>query len=771
MSCTQSETSQGGGNTSSIKVARASIDATSVELARAVARHLSHESEVIRSQAARALGQIGNTDVADMLQAQLVDEDPDVRVDAMHAFIRCARSEDAGFVRASLIGDPEFYVKKSALSVLAKLKDTSSVDLLCALASSRCNESVSWDESAHGWDEWLDLQPSVVRALADIGDDRCIDTLLSIRADEFALDLDAVVFKALLNLGDKGVQQVLQFLDDPDAAVRAQAVKVIATASPDYLVGHLDRLLSDNNAGLRLLAVSSGLCEPSSIRDHMLNDADATVRMAAIEQIASRYELEPALSVSSVIRLPIVDRDDEQCVLDTLNDTDERVRLAALSLSIRLGVVAGAQNDVVIDEIAVNDKFPLQQFPVSCFLNVMGDKAHPLLSQWLADVEAAPERRIYAAKSLSVLQTGKAYEALYAGLIDRVSQVRVACLEALVSWTRSTASNNTSELLTLDTTLRVAAVNSLAMAISGDVFAVPDVPKSEEHAQAALNSNSNIGQPITWYEHPVDEQAENEASPVQSTPLSTLEAIELANQPSVESRVQDIDDTSFDEIKRDKGARRRVSVAGPEAFEEDLRCLALVMCSQVADSAIERATLLALDDTSTKVVETALRALHERYRALTNEEAQLPGDLVGALMEFTTNDDPGIRYWAASVLLWSNGSDTSVNSVLVAQLMDDADALCRSLAMQHADTAQLCIGLADSTSTVRNAAVDKVLQGTAVLDVDSLIDILVENSATDTLRRVVNRHEPAVPLLTRRLQSSTVSANALNVLLGSMTAA
>ncbi len=129
-----------------------------LDAAAVIARHLQSEDAVTRCLAAKALGHIGSDDAADALVAALMDPDPDVRADAMEALVTCARPQDAAHIRRSLIGDPVQEVKVAALRALAGLGDRDSIALIRRLALDRAEDTVSWEDAAGMWDDWLVVQ-------------------------------------------------------------------------------------------------------------------------------------------------------------------------------------------------------------------------------------------------------------------------------------------------------------------------------------------------------------------------------------------------------------------------------------------------------------------------------------------------------------------------------------------------------------------------------------------------------------------------------------
>ncbi len=139
-----------------------------------IARHLRDGGDVIRCAAARAIGSLGDEAAASDLIAALLDQDPDVRTDAMAALVSCARPRDNEAIRRSLAGDPVKEVKVLALQALCRLKDAGSSPLIRALARDRCDDDITWEDGAGIWDDWLDVQVAAITTLGSLGDSEAV---------------------------------------------------------------------------------------------------------------------------------------------------------------------------------------------------------------------------------------------------------------------------------------------------------------------------------------------------------------------------------------------------------------------------------------------------------------------------------------------------------------------------------------------------------------------------------------------------------------------
>ena len=158
----------------------------------AILPYCRNENEVLRSAAIRALASqgAGDTRSRQALLSAILDEDPDVRTDAMHALANEALAKDASVFRTSLEGDPVREVKLAAIHALANLKDEPSVPFLRDLMLSRCEDRVAWEDELGDWEDWLDIQVACIQALGQIGATDMIEDMFDALNDEFGQTLD-----------------------------------------------------------------------------------------------------------------------------------------------------------------------------------------------------------------------------------------------------------------------------------------------------------------------------------------------------------------------------------------------------------------------------------------------------------------------------------------------------------------------------------------------------------------------------------------------------
>ncbi len=246
---------------------------------------LTSDSDVLRAAAIRALAALG-PEAADDVRAALLqarrDPDPDIRSDAVEALIPLARAGDAAALRESLTDDPVREVKLGAITALARLRDTDALPVLRALVTSRSEDQVSWEDAAGDWEDWLDIQNAAIRALGEIGDLDGIQPLLDALFDKYGQSVDLPVCHAFSKLGDSGVAVLLDIFTETDGALSRRAAEALRGAAPDSLLAHVDALLAADQPGLRALALTVLPPDAASCNALALEDPDATVRAAAM---------------------------------------------------------------------------------------------------------------------------------------------------------------------------------------------------------------------------------------------------------------------------------------------------------------------------------------------------------------------------------------------------------------------------------------------------------------------------------------------------------
>ncbi len=243
---------------------------------------LSSGIDVHRCAAAQALGALKSPNSVAVLVKSLLDEDPDVRVDAAAALTAFNDPSIAGPIMENLIGDPEADVKVEAIRVLTNLRHAPVLPLLKKLAVSRSEQDIAWDEEAFyadSWDGWTDVQLEAIKALGQFGDG--VEAVVEALSDDFSDDIDESCYTALAQMGPSGAEALTRSYLNGDERGRRRIAKAVAKAKGPDCNGLLEAMLKDPVALIRITALK-GVPKSSAILAPLFGDADAAVRAAAV---------------------------------------------------------------------------------------------------------------------------------------------------------------------------------------------------------------------------------------------------------------------------------------------------------------------------------------------------------------------------------------------------------------------------------------------------------------------------------------------------------
>ena len=256
------------------------------DITSAILPHTQSENEVIRCAAVRALGRNGKGDprsravFLDMLR----DQDPDIRSDAIEALAPLVQPEDAAVILESLQSDPVREVKLAAIQILVGLEDRTCIPQLRALAMSKCEDSIAWEDEIADWDDWMDIQIASINALGTLGAAESIDDLMAALNDEMGQTLDIPVFRALAQMGKQGLIWLLATVQAGKGLARKRAADALAGVDPDLLRDHLDRLIEAEDVALRLLGLSLLSADMPQAEALTLRDPSQDLRCAGLKQ-------------------------------------------------------------------------------------------------------------------------------------------------------------------------------------------------------------------------------------------------------------------------------------------------------------------------------------------------------------------------------------------------------------------------------------------------------------------------------------------------------
>lgn len=713
-----------------------------------ILHHLRDGDEVLRCASARALRRLADPAAAPALVEALIDEDPDVRVDAMEALLACAGPEDADAIRRSLLGDPVKEVKNAAIEVLCRLDDRASLPLLRALAKDRCEHDVAWEDEAGMWDDWLDVQVAAIEALGRMGAAEAIEDLLQARTDELGQELDDVVFAALACIPDGGIEALLGLLRDRNERVRARALRALAAARRDLLTPLRELLLRDASPDVRRLAIVCLESTDPAVDELVRADPDPDLRRRALEVFAAHR---PELAMAA------------------LGDPDEAVRAKAVE-----AVVARAptleQRDR--DDLAANlQAWLLSAGPglaTTCarlLPSLTGDRAGPLLCQIATDRDRSQELRVASLQSLAACPTSDSLDALRAAAIDPVRQIRLAAVAALAD-----LSKRPDQSIEAESCVGDAARAVLVAALRGELLEASTVPnraphdpdqgigasKAEEErgARIVISPEGDIvpaealGAPEPVVPQPdlgMIQGAEPEEAPSDSNviqgrfPRSTLDAIQADG--SVSPVVSDDGskgeaDPAADDPRggAGRGKRRRVAVDGPDDVAGDIPLIALRVAADCPGATVEAA----LRDNY--LAEDQRRPVAADAIARRAEVMPLSPDLLVQLVASLDDPDPVVRgHTTQAIVRAAADAGTHLQS-----LLDDPDAIIRALALTAVATSEaIRSGFADRSSLVRKAALDAVTASGDQGDLEAGLSAALAGGWIDSLAEACARSDLA----------------------------
>lgn len=630
------------------------------DLVPAILRYMDSGNDIVRSVALRALAAQAPTDprLHAALTAALLDPDPDVRTDAMELFAGIAGPEDTDTILRSLEGDPVREVKLAAIRALTRHGDEDALVLLRALALSRCDEHVAWEDTLGDWEDWLDIQLAVIAALGSLGDEDAVEVMRAALFDEMGQNLDVPVFAALRQFGGVGVAELLSFLDDPSPLRRQRALGALTKANPAALQAHVDALLAASEPALRRSAVTALSPEDPRCARLATEDDDTTVRRAALRHAAAAH---PGLAIAA------------------LSDPKEAVQAAALQM-LSEADTASLAGDLAsnLQVWVANGGAELAGAAAEVLARIAPETAAPALLDLAQTAERPLDARVAAVRALAALELSPDLSDLRALLANPTQQIRAAVLAVVRD--RAAAGDE-------------AAIGLLAEAIAGELLdpeTTDTAPVQSDTTDVAAPKGEGAGRRqirITPDGDIVDLTDPTELA----SATSTLAAIQMADTPAPEPPMAE-------DTPEESGAKRRARrpVEGPDAYAADLSRVAITVARGLAEPAI-----IAALGNQLSAQDAAIRcAAWSALLATATDFGQFADPARAAL------DDPeaNVRHAALQCLERSG----TVDEALVATALADSDGLIRAWAVAQAAPAAAAQHIADANSAVRAAAANRL---------------------------------------------------------------
>ena len=663
---------------------------------------LSDGIDVHRCAAARALGNMGLPESTGPLVKALLDEDPDVRVDAATALGELNDPETAEKLLENLLGDPEADVKRAAIKALIAMRYEPVLPWLRKLAVSRCEDEVSWDGDefyTSGWDDWVDIQMSAIEGLAIFAPEDAVPEIVGAMLDEEAQDLTEPVLRALSRMGEPGAHAIIDLYAKGDTRMCRRIVKAVGESDNPNLDALRGGMIEDVKPEIRRLALES--LEPSDDRlKPLFGDKDASVRAAVVKHAGLQNVL---------------------LLWDLIKDTAPEVRIEVFR------IVA-----------AHPDKFQDKDLEKAVQKAIAGDPKAAKQAALALIALKGPE----AAKGLlHVLGNQSIPQEFRVGVIEAVQKAGDIAVPALLQ-----AAGDE------DRHLRLAALTALAEIASND-------PKWPNDAGLGLIVGLN-GELVLPPEEPGEEEIEEEPLPEiteeiakeidEDLPLvaeerkpavSTLDAIKsnLPEAPMHEPEEVVLSEESqrfLDMTKKRKHAKRKISWDIAAAPHEDVqRFSARLLGSVVNNEVTEKLIETIAKDVDEDVLHGALFSLAKHGE----QTGALPEAALETLQGLLDSETSETRVLAARAMGWIKGEE--IDAALL-EMLKSSDPLVRVeaiRAMDHRNLAgkEMIDALDDEYLGVGIAAARALARLYGDASVDALVLFAVSHDGT--YRRDIGR--------------------------------
>ncbi len=644
--------------------------------------------DIHRTLAAQALGAIGRRDGVPALLDALLDEDPDVRVDAATALGLVGDPSTAPKLMDNLIGDPDTEVKLAVLDALVAMRHEAIIPWLIRLLKGR-DEEMAWDEDAiyqDGWDDWVDMQVKAIEGLAAFGVSKAVPDVIEAIEDEFGQDLSETGFRALVRMGEPGIAALAVYLDGKNIRLRRRAVTVLAASDAPSAREAVGRALKAKSAELRAVTLRAvaGRNPKDPRLAELFVDKQSEIRAETVLLIGRLYPARAA------ILLRDSNWDVQRAVLELIaaapslfdgEELAELIRTRLQSESVDVGAAALKAIGALLGEDALTD-----------ILGILTDRDIPLA------------RRLAAVAALGRIGGEQAVAGFTAVLGDGERQIRLDAMGQLANLADAGEWPN-------------PAGYALLASLRGELVQPPEIDESDEVvAEEAAE------------EEP--EELEDEPHPAYDVfPTSTLAAIIAGDEPpapageasqSAEPVITE-EDEEFLELSRQRAMRKQKVSPNPKvAAYQDVRRFAARVLGNVAQDEVALALAEALADDDEDVRLTAADSLAQLAVRL----GHLPGDANDTLVSTTGSDNRDMRLTAVRALGAVSGSE---NSEIFRERLEDADPFVRAEAIRGlkragGDMAEFEKFLTESEPGVREAAAAAIAGVGGAEAVDHLVD-------------------------------------------------
>ncbi len=630
--------------------------------------------EVDRCYAARALGALEDESAIEPLIEHLRDEDIDVCVDSATALGNIGSKQAIPSLIESLQNDNSGEVCTVVVESLNKIGGNEAMDALLKVAAER-PEGLEWDDD---WDSWWDVQREAVKGLGRCGEERAVDTLVSILEDEEQQDIENEILTALAQIPGRGIEAIITRLKDQNSwpKSRRRAAKALGKIHSADATSALGRALQDMKPEVRTEAAMAlakqGAKQYLKALILLLRDPEQEVRKAVIKAVAVMIE-----NSSGSEEL-------QQQLLPMLTDPSSEVRAALFNAMCETVATTPLTRESLRPVLASLDEKDFNCASAACTL--LGDNGDPAaipgLTRILGDHSKYSMVRREAALALGKIGH---YDA---GILDQITQavgdreqpVRLAALTALMAFANSGDQTQTEAESPTPLDIVIAAVRGeieLAPEIDQTTETAPNQDASQDDEQSSTTARVQVAPPTELESKPQDSTTELPTTDTEPLPESLTEAIVLPETPArivqegeVKSAVSTLDAIAMDnvEVILNRGDTK-------EELELDAETMEYLEVVEANKEIMKRMR------SNRKInVEQDVRRLGARVLAGHTEKPAID-TLIWAL----NDEDAILRREAAESI-----SETALSAPQTTDLMDAVGTLITQLSIGEADQRSIC---------------------------------------------------------------------------------
>ncbi len=584
--------------------------------------------DIHRCVSATALADIAHPGASTVLQKALLDEDEDVRTDAMNALIVLQDPGSAEAALENLLGDPCPEVKLAAMELLTQLNYRPVIPWLLKLVVSETDE-INWDHEGYyqtGWEDWLDIQRVAIKALGEFEAAEAVPGILDAISDEDGQDVTQLAIPVLARLGEVGIDALEQLFDSGDAQMRRRICSSLIAGSSAQVDVLLLAGLEDKDDSVRLVAVEKLLA--ADINDPRLvgfyQDTDENVRRLIVESLgASNPE-----KITQMLSDPAPGV--RQVAFRTIAAEPEFFENEGFSEVVRQAIAG-------VPEIAGD--------AAVAWAALIGAPSANSLGSALQNPAQPLAFRIGLIEALTLLdEAGLPYLAEAAG--DERRQVRVSALSAIAEIAAETSwPNNASQIL--------------LAALKGELVQEPEETDLSDEAEEDEEVPVEVVEPVE----------EKEAT-------STLDQImnsevQADNEPKTEPVQLSEEDQHFIDLSKMRAMRKgKVSLDVKIAPFQDVRRFAARLLGDFNETAVPVQLADALNYQDDELKQSCLESLG----VIGQTRGRLNKSLYKAVVAEAEHQDRAIRRLAARCLGFINGKNATSQ---LANMCNDADVHVR----------------------------------------------------------------------------------------------